>query len=173
VRAALSSRCSRERAADEFDESHRQRTEQADIRLARLASTRDELRDGRAFAHETSEVFRGRYRVNEAPQTVKRMHGKQRQRKKWTLFDSIWAPRAATSDARDFWDTIQVKRLALDHDWAIALRVRLHLPCFSSIRVLVCRMRCGFNFPDSIRVDISNAPMLCAPVSETFIGQEA
>jgi hypothetical protein len=126
--AALSFRCSRGRAADDFDQSHRQRTEQADGRLARLACTRDELRDGRAFAHATSEVFRGRYRVNEPPQTVKRVHGKQKKKKKWTLFDSIWAPRVATSDARDFWDTMKVKRSAFDQDWAIALRVRLISP---------------------------------------------
>ena len=111
-----------EQAADSFDEMHEKRTYKADATLGRLAKTWDELRDGHHFKLELQEVFRSRYRVDEGPPVITRHVAKIKKKKKWSLWDSIWLPRTKHSDAKDFWDTPYVKRMAFERDWAIAVR---------------------------------------------------
>ena len=66
------------------------------------------------------DVFRTRYVVDEGVRNISAHKKKDKSRKKWTMFESIWVPRTQYSDARDFYDGPHVRRAAFDHDWAIA-----------------------------------------------------
>jgi hypothetical protein len=53
---------------------------------------------------------------------------------KWSIFTSIWAPRAKCCDAGDFWDTPPTKRRMFEHEFALslqkhALEKKLELAC--------------------------------------------
>jgi len=108
-----------ERAADTFDEEHVHFVGRANDALRTLAP--DSAIHQASFGTCVREVFRERYRVDEPPAAIQAHKLKERKKKKWTIFESVWADRAKTSDARDFYDAPRAKQMAFEHDWAKAL----------------------------------------------------
>ena len=108
-------------AADVFDDVHRRRTERANECLRELIERSPADQSASlGFTRHVHEVQRTRLRVHDGPQVTQVHKAKDKRKPKFNLFNSVWKERAKTSDARDFYDSPQIKRTLFEHDWAIA-----------------------------------------------------
>ena len=113
-------------AIDSFDAHHRSSAQRAQILHEAWQSDCTHLAKREAMRHAELDLRRNRAHVVEALAPVTRvvsrhMAGKRSAPKpKWRLEDSIWRPRKKWCDARDFFDTVAVRRAAFEADWRVA-----------------------------------------------------
>ena len=102
--------------AESFDERHRRNIDNAQKAYAGTLIEPDSPRATHLFDDCTQEVSRNRFYVRERLGGYSAIVG-GRKAKAWTLETSIWAPRKKSSDAKDFYDTEEVRRRMLLCDW--------------------------------------------------------
>ena len=113
-------------AIDVFDSKHRNSALRAERIYKLIRTDETHLAKQRAMREVSQEVGRDRAHVAEAIPEVRRIVSKVMSGKKsapklrWKIEESIWAPRKAWCDARDYFDSDAVERAAFEADWRVA-----------------------------------------------------
>ena len=131
-------------AADAFDTRHRKRLSRASKVIDRQKSR--PLLDDLSFWRATFEVTSNRFVLAErlVGTTAIQAQPRRAPKKRFSLYDSVWANRRKSSDAKDFYDTLAVKQAAFDHDWAIAIdRMKLEKKCQRATKGLGADVQSG------------------------------
>ena len=114
-----------------FDARHATRVARAERFLHATEDDPGSPRKANAFSTSVIEVERNRY-CEPPPKEEKIIYRKNSPKvkppppppKPWSLYTSIWAPRAKWCDAKDFVDTDEVEWLRFEKDWQNAVSIQ-------------------------------------------------
>ena len=112
-------------ACDSFDRRHQRHWDVSETFLFKLQRDISRITKQNAFDSELQELRMNRYALREknnlTAQTYEKRKGKERSKKKWTLWDSIWVPRTKWCDSLDFLDTEECELKLFQCDWERSL----------------------------------------------------
>ena len=119
------------------------------LHLVRLEETPSDLPQQADYRTGLLDLRRNRFVVRETVEGLTAAKAKKRKKARWRLETSCWAPRKASGNSLDFFETSKAMRRLFDIDWIVASKA--HELSWYVLRALVAIIsrRC---MPTALRV---------------------
>lgn len=129
--------------------------------LVRLEETPSDLPQQAGYRTGLLDLRRNRFVVRETVEGLTAAKAKKRKKARWRLETSCWAPRKASGNSLDFFETSKAMRRLFDIDWSVASKAHeLSWYVLRALLAIVSR-RC---MPTCVTTVLMISRCLCMPM---------